>query len=308
MSLTYDIFASMESEAADHTPKTIGSAVDNFHAYFKEFKEKAEEVSGRLYAMIKKLNGEGAVHTEIKYLKARLLDNPSQLVINVSEHIQNEIIFNEKVCKYDTKTLNHPIAKRCCEQHVQAIKQLLDNEKSFDTILKNAASTKDKSDDKVAIQMLRNLKQVSKHLLWSSRRLLANVRLHQSSNEVLESKSETKLPEFVYIAGDEDSVKAGYVQYGLSHFDKEMNIWQGEFVGHRSPSGVKAELKKSKFVHKKEHYAFGLPTTGKEENFVLEKGKIFFRPKKEGLKFMIKDMKVIDLGDMSKDELPKDKQ
>lgn len=185
MSLAYEIFASMESEASDHTPKTIGSAVDNFHVYFKEFKEKAEEVSGRLYAMIKKLTGEGSVNAEIKYLKARLLDNPSQLVINVSEHIQNEIIFNEKVCKYDTKTLNHPIAKRCCEQHVQAIKQLLDNEKSFDTILKNAASTKDKADDKVAIQMLRNLKQVGKHLLWSSKRLLANIRIHQSSNEGL---------------------------------------------------------------------------------------------------------------------------
>ena len=305
VSLAYELFGSMESQTTDKTPKSIGSAVDNFHAYFKQFKEQAEEIAGRLYAMIKKLTGEGAVNTEIKYLKVKVLDNPSQLVTRVSDRIQEQILFNEKVCKYDTKTLNHPIAKKCCEEHLLGIKQLLDNEKVFNQILTDAAKTADKSDDKVAIQMLRNLKQVSKHLIWSSRRLLANVRLHQSSSEALEENKQDSLPEFVYVSGAESDVKQGFAKYGKASFNKEVNAWDGEWDTYKSPAGVKAALKKSKFVAKELHYAFGLPTKLIKDHLIIEKGKILFRPKVEGLKVNCKDMKIVDLGDVSKDELPK---
>ena len=92
MSLSYDLFSSMEA-VVQKEPKTVSSAIETFETYFKTFSVKAEEVSGRLYAMIKKLTSEGPVNTEIKYLKVKLLDNPSALVTRITERILEQVLF-----------------------------------------------------------------------------------------------------------------------------------------------------------------------------------------------------------------------
>lgn len=176
MSLSYELFSGMEA-VVEKEPKTVSSAIDTFETYFKSFSKKAEETSGRLYAMIKKLTSEGPVNTEIKYLKVRLLDNPSSLVTRITERILEQILFNEDVCKYDTKQLNTVIAKRCCEQHVEALKMLLDYKKTIDETVAKLKQEDDKEFDKQVKQICRNYRQVSKHVIWSSRRLLANIRM-----------------------------------------------------------------------------------------------------------------------------------
>lgn len=181
MSLSYDLFAGMEA-VVEKEPKTVSSAVDTLESYYKTFSVKAEEVTGRLYAMIKKLTSEGPVNTEIKYLKVRLLDNPSALVTRITERILEQVLFNEDVCKYDTKQLNTVIAKRCCEQHLEALKMLIDYKSAIDKSIAELKKEDDKEFDKQVKQMCRNYRQVSKHVLWSSRRLLANIRMKNPSN------------------------------------------------------------------------------------------------------------------------------
>lgn len=176
MSLSYDLFSGMEA-VVQKEPKTVNSAIDTFETYYKTFSVKAEEVSGRLYAMIKKLTSEGPVNTEIKYLKVKLLDNPSSLVTRITERILEQVLFNEDVCKYDTKQLNTVIAKRCCEQHVEALKMLIDYKKAMDETIAKLKAEDDKEFDKHVKQICRNYRQVSKHVVWSSRRLLANIRM-----------------------------------------------------------------------------------------------------------------------------------
>ena len=176
MSLSYDLFSSLEA-VGEKEPKTVPAAIETFNTYYKTFSEKAEEVSGRLYAMIKKLTSEKPVNTEIKYLKVRLLDNPSALVTRITERILEQVLFNEDVCKYDTKQLNTVISKRCCEQHVEALKMLLDYKSTIDETVDNLKKENDKEFDKHVKQVCRNYRQVSKHVLWSSRRLLANIRV-----------------------------------------------------------------------------------------------------------------------------------
>ena len=75
MSLSYDLFNGMEA-VVEKEPKTVPAAIETFESYFKTFKVKAEEIQGRLYAMIKKLTSESPVNVEVKYLKVKLLDNP----------------------------------------------------------------------------------------------------------------------------------------------------------------------------------------------------------------------------------------
>ena len=176
MSLSYDLFSSMET-VVQKEPKTVSSAIETFETYFKTFSAKAEEVSGRLYAMIKKLTSEGPVNTEIKYLKVKLLDNPSTLVTRITERILEQVLFNEEVCKYDTKQLNTTIAKRCCEQHVEALNMLVEYKKAMDETIEKLKKEDDKEFDKHVKQICRNYRQVSKHVMWSSRRLLANIRM-----------------------------------------------------------------------------------------------------------------------------------
>ena len=127
--------------------------------------------------MIKKLTSEGPVNTKIKYLKVKLLSNPSALVTRITERILEQILFNEDVCKYDTKTLNTGISKRCCEQHVEALKMLLDYKPAFDEAIEKLDKENGEEYDKQLKQMCRNYRQVSKHVIWSSRRLLANIRM-----------------------------------------------------------------------------------------------------------------------------------
>ena len=176
MSLSYDLFGSMEA-VSEKEPKTVPAAIETFESYFKTFKEKAEEIQGRLYAMIKKLTSEGPVNVEVKYLKVKLLDNPSALVTRITERILEQILFNEDVCKYDTKTLNTVVSKRCCEQHVEALKMLLEYKSAFDEAISKLDKENGKEYDKQLKQMCRNYRQVSKHIIWSSRRLLANIRM-----------------------------------------------------------------------------------------------------------------------------------
>ena len=176
MSLSYDIFGSMEA-VTEQEPKTVPAAIETFNTYYKSFEEKAKDIQGRLYAMIKKLTSEGPVNTEIKYLKVKLLDNPSALVTRITERILEQILFNEDVCKYDTKHLNTVVSKRCCEQHVEALKMLVDYKPAFDEAISKLNKENDKEYDKQLKQMCRNYRQVSKHVIWSSKRLLANIRM-----------------------------------------------------------------------------------------------------------------------------------
>lgn len=175
-SLSYELFGSMEAVSTKE-PKTVNSAIDTLESYYKTFSVKAEEVSGRLYAMIKKLTSEGPVNVEVKYLKVKLLDNPSALVTRITERILEQVLFNEDVCKYDTKQLNTVVSKRCCEQHVEALKMLIDYKKAIDETVNKLKQEDDKEFDKHVKQICRNYRQVSKHVLWSSRRLLANIRM-----------------------------------------------------------------------------------------------------------------------------------
>ncbi len=176
MSLSYELFAGMEA-VVEKEPKTVPGAIETLETYYKTFSKKAEEVTGRLYAMIKKLTSEGPVNVEIKYLKVKLLDNPSALVTRITERILEQILFNEEVCKYDTKQLNTVISKRCCEQHLEALKMLLDYKKAIDETVTKLKNENDKEFDKHVKQICRNYRQVSKHVIWSSRRLLANIRM-----------------------------------------------------------------------------------------------------------------------------------
>lgn len=166
-SLSYKLFQGLE---------VLSDNASNFEAVYKEFTDQAEDIKGRLYAMLKKLNNEGPVNTKIHYLKARYLQNPSQFVLDISERVLDEILFNEKVCKYETKQLNRVIAKTACEEHVQAIENLIKNKKSFADAI---AGLKD-DNKKEAKTICRNFRQVGKHLCWSSRRLLANIRIGNS--------------------------------------------------------------------------------------------------------------------------------
>lgn len=169
MSMSYLLFQGLE---------VLSENASNFEAVYKEFADQAEDIKGRLYAMLKKLNNEGSVNTEIHYLKARYLQAPSKLVLDISERVLDQILFNEKVCKYETKQLNRVIARTACEEHVQAIENLLKNKKSFT----DAINSLKKEDEKEAKIVCRNFKQVGKHLCWSSRRLLANIRIGASKN------------------------------------------------------------------------------------------------------------------------------
>ena len=127
-SLSFTLFQGLEVLTAN---------ASNFEAVYKEFADQAEDIKGRLYAMLKRLNNEGPVNTEIHYLKARYLQNPSQLVLGISERVLDQVLFNEKVCKYETKQLNRVIAHTACEEHVQAIENLLKNKKSFSEAINN---------------------------------------------------------------------------------------------------------------------------------------------------------------------------
>ena len=169
MSLSYDLFAGYEA---------LSESVSQFEDLYKQFTNKAEDIRGRLYAMLKKLNNPGPVNTEIKYLKAKYLENPSQLVIDVSQRVNDQIIFNEKICKYDEKLLNRVTAKKAIESHVRAIEELIGNKKVFEDAIK---AVKDEQSKQVKC-ICRNFDQVGKHLCWSSRRLLANVRIGASKN------------------------------------------------------------------------------------------------------------------------------
>lgn len=177
MSLSYDLFDSIETLVVEKEPKTAPQAVAVFENYYNEFSKKATDLIGRLYAMIKKLTSEKPVNTEIKYLKVKILDNPSALVTRITERILDQILFNEEVCKYDTKQLNTVIAKRCCEQHLESLQLLVDYKKSVDKMISELDKTDDKEFDKQIKQLCRNFRQVSKHVMWSTRRLLANIRM-----------------------------------------------------------------------------------------------------------------------------------
>lgn len=169
-SLSFMLFNGMEAATVTQS---------SFESVYKEFADKAEDIKGRLYAMLQKLNNEGPVNTEIHYLKARYLQAPSKLVLDISERVLDQILFNEKVCKYETKQLNRAIARTACEEHVQAIENLLKNKKSFE----DAINGLNKEDEKESKIVCRNFKQVGKHLCWSSRRLLANIRIGSKKTE-----------------------------------------------------------------------------------------------------------------------------
>lgn len=181
MAILHEILVSNEA-AIDDTPapKTSEAAIIALDAYYPEFAVRAEKVQGRLYAMVKKLTGEGSVNADIKYLKTRYLSNPSQLVTTVSQNLTTAILFNEKLFAYDEKMLNHPVAKRVCEEHIHAIDQLLEMKKALDIILakrkSDAASDNDTAERDIK-NTNRNFQTLSRSILWSARRLLANVRL-----------------------------------------------------------------------------------------------------------------------------------
>ena len=171
MSMSYLLFQGLE---------VLSENASNFEAVYKEFADQAEDIKGRLYAMLKKLNNEGPVNTEIHYLKARYLKAPSRLVLDISERVLDQILFNEKVCKYETKQLNRVIARTACEEHVLAIENLLKNKQIFVDAI-NSLKKEDEKDSKI---VCRNFRQVGKHLCWSSRRLLANIRIQSQSSEL----------------------------------------------------------------------------------------------------------------------------
>lgn len=162
---------------------TAKETSDKLQTYYNEFKPKGEELRGRLYAMLKKLASEDAVTATTKYLKVKCLNNPSDFVTRISERISEQILFNDKVCGYETKQLNHDIAKRACEEHVRALDMVLD----IKGISKSISYLKDRKDIKQAVN---NYIQVTKHLWYSSRRLLTNIRLHPHANE--EDRKEAK--------------------------------------------------------------------------------------------------------------------
>lgn len=182
MAILYDIIKSMEASSVDgaETP-------DSLDTFYKEYWEKAKDVRGRLYAMLKKLTSEGSVSTDaIKYLKTKCIFNPSQLVMDISLNIEVQIIFNDKVCKYEDKQLNHPISVKACENHVEAINKLEELYKVVQSTIKKDKKKLDNKDitekEKKELQeaisnINKNYRMVFRHVLWSSRRLLTNVRI-----------------------------------------------------------------------------------------------------------------------------------
>jgi hypothetical protein len=188
MSILYEIVEANEKLKDDPAPPTSETAMLKFEEYYETFKPKAEKIAGRLMAMIKKLTGEGSVNTKIKYIKTTYINSPSKLVTYISTRLTDQILFNRKILFYDTKELNHPIAKRICEEHYQAITELIKMKDTINVILEERQKRKEQAEQKNNDQEIsaadreikntnRNFQIVARHIMWSSKRVLANVRL-----------------------------------------------------------------------------------------------------------------------------------
>lgn len=188
MSILYEILVAQEELKDNAAPPSSETALLNFDVYYESFKPKAEKLIGRLMGMIKKLTGEGSVNTKIKYIKTTYINSPSQLVTYIATRLTEQILFNKKIFFYDTKILNHPISKSVCEEHHKALTELITMKESVDKILSDRQKKKEQAvlrGDKKEIDTMnrdikntnRNFQLVAKHIMWSARRILANVRL-----------------------------------------------------------------------------------------------------------------------------------
>lgn len=113
-----------------------------------------------------------------------------------------------------------------------------------------------------------------------------------------------ELPKFVHMLCDETDVKQGFML-----IEEANPVKDGECSGEKdcfklfdSPTSVvKHETEKSSFIAKTFHYVIGIPTNKYGKHiFTNTEGTLYFIPQEANTKIIMKDCRIVDVGDLSK--------